>query len=200
MSKSPWCRHFEQPRCARFIARSQFAQLSHAACRDLTTSLFLAAAHTFCTRARRAGTAGTAHNRAPSLDALLTDLSTQRFGGAFEILVVDNRSSDETVGVVGRHRARDRRVHYLFEGRPGASCARLRYRDTIDARGRIDDGMPARGRSWWGVPGFLYHEWFHHASSWMRNIAIARWNRAFLDECRLRYLTSYVVTRWRSSA
>src|SRR5262249_43674940 len=66
------------------------------------------------------------YNRAPSLDALLTDLSAQRFAGAFEILVVDNRSIDDTAGVVGRHAARDRRVHYLFEHRPGASCARNR--------------------------------------------------------------------------
>src|SRR5262249_45059951 len=66
------------------------------------------------------------HNRAPSLDALLTDLTTQRFDGGFEILVVDNRSTDETQNVLLRHAQRDGRVRYLFESEPGASCARNR--------------------------------------------------------------------------
>jgi glycosyltransferase involved in cell wall biosynthesis len=300
------------------------------------------------------------HNRASSLDALLTDLTAQQFDGRFEILVVDNKSTDETPSVVSRHAERDRRVRYLFEGQPGASCARnrgiaaatapilafidddvrprhdwiasivgafaghpevdciggrveprwpcppppwlttahwpplalqidrgqsqyidrdhasaclitanlacraqvfadvggfapeyrrdedrelnlrmwragkrglyfdsivafaeiqperlskryhrrwyhvtgasharLRYRDTIDAQGRIDDHMAARGRVWWGVPAFLYRELIGHASSWIRHVVTAKWERAFFDECRLRYLGSYVATRWR---
>src|SRR5262245_4162317 len=302
------------------------------------------------------------HNRAASLDRLLTDLTAQRDEVAFEILVADNGSIDETRWVVGRHAAFDPRVRYLHESRRGASCARnhgiaaavapilafidddvrprhdwvrsivaafaahpevdciggrveprwpcppprwltpdhwaplavqinrgesryidrdhasaclitanfacraqvvadvgsfapeylrdedrefnlrmwragkrglyvdsvvafaevqperlvkryhrrwyrvtgasharLRYRDTIDPDGRLDDRMIERGRSWWGVPGFLYREFAGHATSWIGNVLTARLDRAFVDECRLRYLASYIGTRWRES-
>jgi len=302
------------------------------------------------------------HNRAASLDNLLIDLTAQDGAVDFEILVVDNRSTDLTREVVERHAARDRRVRYLFEENPGASCARncgiaesrapilafidddvrpshdwvasvaaafrdhpevdciggrveprwpsrpprwltplhwaplalqidrgqsryidrdhasaclitanfacrakvfaevggfapeyrrdedrefnlrmwragkrglyvdsivafadvqperlakryhrewhrvtgasharLRYLDTIDPLGRLDDRMPARGRVWWGVPGFLYRELVASAGRWMRHMLTAAWDRAFADECRMRYLASYVATRWRTT-
>ncbi|HKO02718.1 MAG TPA: glycosyltransferase [Thermoanaerobaculia bacterium] len=299
-------------------------------------------------------------NRAASLDALLHDLGDQRGDAAFEVLVVDNRSVDDTPHVVQRRIARDPRIRYLFEHRPGASCARnagiaaakapilafidddvrprqdwvisivnafrehpevdciggrveprwsyppprwltrahwaplalqvdrgqsryidrdhasaclitanfacraevfrelggfasdyrrdedrefnlrmwragkrglyvdsvvasadvqperlakryhrawyhvtgasharLRYRDAIDRDGRLDDGVLARARQFRGVPGFLYREFAGHAARWARHLLTGAWNAAFLDECRLRYLASYVATRWR---
>ena len=60
-------------------------------------------------------------NRSSRLATLLDDLSHQRTGCAFEVLVVDNASVDDTGRVVERWRAQDRRIHYLLEPRRGAS-------------------------------------------------------------------------------
>ena len=62
--------------------------------------------------------------RAASVDALLRDLARQRGDVLFEVLVVDNGSQDDTARVVRRHAARDARIRYVLETRPGASCAR----------------------------------------------------------------------------
>jgi len=299
-------------------------------------------------------------NRATSVDALLQDLRDQRGDAMFEILVVDNRSVDDTAEVVRRRGHRDRRVRYLFENRPGASCARnagiaaatapilafidddvrprhdwvasivsafaehpdadciggrveprwpcppprwltpahwpplalqidrgqsryidrehaspclitanfacraevfrelggfapdyrrdedrefnlrmwragkrgiyvdsvvavaqiqrerlakryhrqwyhvtgasharLRYRDVITHDGRLDDRASARARVWWGVPGFLYREFVGHLAMLIKHLVTGAWDGAFFDECRLRYLASYFLTRWR---
>ncbi|HZR23260.1 MAG TPA: glycosyltransferase [Vicinamibacterales bacterium] len=63
-------------------------------------------------------------NRAASLDALVRALRQQTGGTPFEIIVVDNRSSDRTRDVVAFHAGEDRRIRYVFEPRAGASCAR----------------------------------------------------------------------------
>src|SRR5262249_51145554 len=64
-------------------------------------------------------------NRAARLDTLLDDLSHQDTDGrALEVLVVDNGSTDGTVRVVEGWSARDPRIRYLREPRPGASSAR----------------------------------------------------------------------------
>jgi hypothetical protein len=89
-----------------------------------------------------------------------------------------------------------KRYHRAWHHVPGASHARLRYRDTIDRDGRLDDGVAARARVWRGVPGFLYRELATHAARWIKHMVTSRRDAAFLDECRLRYLTSYVKTRW----
>jgi glucosyl-dolichyl phosphate glucuronosyltransferase len=299
-------------------------------------------------------------NRAASLDALLQDLTRQSGDARFEILVVDNQSADDTRHVAERHVARDSRVHYLFESRRGASCARnagiaaatapilafidddvrprhdwiasivaafashpevdciggrveprwpctpprwltpahwpplalqidrgqaryidrdhasaclitanfacraevfrdiggfapefrrdedrefnlrmwragkrglyvdavvaaaeiqperltkayhrawyhvtgvsharLRYRDAIDRAGRLDAAAVGCGRHWLGVPGFLYREFVGNVARWIEHLATGAWDDAFFEECRLRYLASYFVTRWR---
>ena len=90
-----------------------------------------------------------------------------------------------------------KRYHRRWYHVTGASHARLRYRDTIDRDGRLDAGMAARGRALWGVPGFLYREFVTHAVQWIKHLLTGAWDRAFGDECRLRYLASYFTTRWR---
>jgi glycosyltransferase involved in cell wall biosynthesis len=64
-------------------------------------------------------------NRARSLDALLADLIEQDATGlAYEIIAVDNASSDSTCTVVRRRSLRSPVVRYVFEPRAGASNAR----------------------------------------------------------------------------
>jgi glycosyltransferase involved in cell wall biosynthesis len=64
-------------------------------------------------------------NRADRLTLLLGDLVRQRAPGLrYEVIVVDNRSTDHTAIAVARCAAADPRVRYLRELRPGASCAR----------------------------------------------------------------------------
>src|SRR5437763_1393657 len=64
-------------------------------------------------------------NRAARLATLLHDLCDQRAADlAYEVLVVDNASTDNTALTVHDCAARDPRVHYVLERSPGASCAR----------------------------------------------------------------------------
>ena len=90
-----------------------------------------------------------------------------------------------------------KRYHRAWYRVTGASHARLRYLDTIDRDGRLDDHAAARGHVWWGVPGFLYRQFIVHAAAWIRKLMTGGWDDAFFDECRLRYLASYFRTRWR---
>ena len=72
----------------------------------------------------------------------------------------------------------------------------MRYRDSITPDGVLDDAMALKGRRVGGVPGFLYREWLVHAGRYAGKICLGRIDAAFFDECRLRYLTSYIVERW----
>lgn len=65
------------------------------------------------------------HNRAHALAGVLDSLLAQNVARAFEIIVVDNRSSDSTRSVVEElARSRSGRVRYVHEERPGAAAAR----------------------------------------------------------------------------
>ena len=66
------------------------------------------------------------HNRSKALYACLASLSRMNFPvNRFEIIVVDNASTDDTAGVV-RHFKESwwGNVTYVYEGRPGPSHAR----------------------------------------------------------------------------
>ena len=66
------------------------------------------------------------YNRANMLLAALEDVLAQDDPDtpAFEVIVVDNNSTDATAAVVSRAAARDSRVRYLFEAQQGLSHAR----------------------------------------------------------------------------
>lgn len=67
------------------------------------------------------------HNRAPLLERALAALGrVTRPAGDFEILVVDNASSDDTQALVRRLGAENRRLRYVLEPRLGLSHARNR--------------------------------------------------------------------------
>jgi glycosyltransferase involved in cell wall biosynthesis len=89
----------------------------------------------------------------------------------------------------------EKRYHRRWYHVTGASHARLWYRDVIDADGRIDDTLPSRARAFLGVPGFLYRELAAHARGWIAKMLSGRFQDAFADECRLRYLIGYVRSR-----
>ena len=91
----------------------------------------------------------------------------------------------------------EKRYHRTWYHVTGASHARLQYREVIDRAGRLDDAGAISGRRWLGVPYFLYREFLQNAARWIARLAAGAWSDAFLAECRLRYLASYIVTRWR---
>jgi glycosyltransferase involved in cell wall biosynthesis len=66
------------------------------------------------------------YNRADMLPAALEDVLAQDHPDTpeFEVIVVDNNSSDATAAVVNRAASRDSRVRYLFEAQQGLSHAR----------------------------------------------------------------------------
>lgn len=66
------------------------------------------------------------YNRGDLLDDAVRSVLAQRGSPppAFELIVVDNNSTDETRAIVGRFAADDARVCYVFEGRQGLSHAR----------------------------------------------------------------------------
>ena len=74
----------------------------------------------------------------------------------------------------------------------------MRYRDAISRDGVPDDAMTSEGWTLGGVPGFPCREWMTHAREWVRKMRTRQFDLAFFDECRLRYLNSYMATRWRA--
>jgi len=124
------------------------------------------------------------HNRARSLAAALESIVTQtlRQNVGWEILVVDNNSSDETRQVVDDFRGRyPERVRYLFEPQQGISHAR--NSGVRNARGDIltfiDDDETAEpewlqnltanlfGGEWAGAGGRILPIWTCARPSWL---------------------------------
>src|ERR687883_1207063 len=64
------------------------------------------------------------YNRCAGLLRTLASILDQRTTRAYEVIVVDNNSSDETRAAVHDAMARDARVRYLLEPQQGVSYAR----------------------------------------------------------------------------
>jgi glycosyltransferase involved in cell wall biosynthesis len=71
-----------------------------------------------------------AYNEAGYLESALKSLHQQDFAGPYEVIVVDNNSTDDTADIARRRGAR-----VLHEPQPGVCAAR--QRGTTDARGEI---------------------------------------------------------------
>jgi glycosyltransferase involved in cell wall biosynthesis len=75
-------------------------------------------------------------NRADLLDAFLASLAAQTLGRRhWEVIVVDNGSTDETAAVVARHAAVAGNIRYAFEPSPGLHAGR--HRGLVEAAGEI---------------------------------------------------------------
>lgn len=86
-------------------------------------------------------------NRAANLPGLIEALLDQDYRGDFEVIVVDNASTDNTAAVLERYCRRERGVRWIRETRRGA--AQARNAGARAARGDIlafvdDDVVPAR--------------------------------------------------------
>jgi len=86
------------------------------------------------------------YNRSGLLMGALTALAEQTFDpGQYEVLVIDNNSTDDTAAVAGQLCARTNNFHYVWEGRQGLSHAR--NRGLKEAAGRyiayLDDDAKA---------------------------------------------------------
>ena len=66
------------------------------------------------------------YNRATLLPKALESVVSQTLAEDFEILIVDNGSTDNTREIVASWQRRDARIHYVIERRPGISHARNR--------------------------------------------------------------------------
>ena len=92
----------------------------------------------------------------------------------------------------------EKSYHRRWHAVTGESHARLRYREAIDRDGRLRPTADIPGRSFLGSPAFLYRELLEHAWCWCTRAARGRWDDAFIHECRMRYLFSYLRTRWHT--
>jgi glycosyltransferase involved in cell wall biosynthesis len=89
-----------------------------------------------------------------------------------------------------------KRYHRQFWVRVGASHARMRYLERVDARGRLLREIPSHA-TLLGAPAFVYRNVFRHATGLIRSTATLQWDQAFFHETRLLYFTLYVWTRYR---
>ena len=80
----------------------------------------------------------------------------------------------------------------------GENHARLRYREIIDADGRLVP--PMTRRCVLGTPAFVYRECLAEALRWLWSAARFRRADAFYYECRVRYFLSYIAARARIAA
>ena len=89
-----------------------------------------------------------------------------------------------------------RRYHRRWHATTAHYHALMRYRDTVDASGRLRDEAP-NTRRLFGTPLFLYRDGLAHAAGWFRAAIARRDAERFFHETRLWYYASFVATRWR---
>jgi glycosyltransferase involved in cell wall biosynthesis len=84
-------------------------------------------------------------NRSAHLQNTLSSLASQQFDDEFEVLVIDNGSSDNTKDVVEEFQDRFTHLKYFFEAKPGLHEARHRglRESNFDILAFIDDDIEA---------------------------------------------------------
>jgi len=94
------------------------------------------------------------------------------------------------------HERLTRRYHRRWHATTAYYHALMRYRDTVDASGRLREESPNRRRLL-GTPLFMYRAWLAHAGGWLHAAFARRHAERFYHETRLWYYTSFVVARCR---
>jgi glycosyltransferase involved in cell wall biosynthesis len=89
-----------------------------------------------------------------------------------------------------------KRYHRAWYGVTGASHARMRYRELVDRNGRMQELDTMRGWYVLGAPGYVYRELVPHVVRWLKLVLRGAIDDAFYHECRMRYLWTYLKTRW----
>jgi glycosyltransferase involved in cell wall biosynthesis len=92
-----------------------------------------------------------------------------------------------------------KRYHRKWQATTGRYHALLRFRDTVDASGRLHD-EEVKTRRLFGTPLFLYRSFLHHLAGWIGGVLRADGDMRFLHETRLWYFTSFLWTRFKTDA
>jgi cellulose synthase/poly-beta-1,6-N-acetylglucosamine synthase-like glycosyltransferase len=92
-----------------------------------------------------------------------------------------------------------KRYHRRFWVRVGASHARMRYLERVDARGRLVREIPPYP-TLFGAPAFVYRNFFRHAAGLIKSTATLQRDQAFFHETRLLYSAHYIWTRYREES
>ena len=86
------------------------------------------------------------YNRSHDLPFALESVLAQRDAPPYEVIVVDNNSTDGTKAVVEAHRDRHPHLRYVFEPRQGLPTARNAFYDlALTAPGMSDVGSEGSG-------------------------------------------------------
>ena len=92
-----------------------------------------------------------------------------------------------------------KRYHRKWQATTGRYHALLRFRDTVDAGGRLHD-EEIKTRRLFGTPLFLYRSFLYHLAGWVAGVLRADGDMRFLHETRLWYFTSFLWTRFKTDA
>jgi hypothetical protein len=90
-----------------------------------------------------------------------------------------------------------KRYHRKWQATTGRYHALLRFRDRVDAAGRLHDGE-RNNRRFLGTPLFLYRSFLHHIAGWCAAALRRDRDNRFYHETRLWYFTSFVWTRFKT--
>jgi glycosyltransferase involved in cell wall biosynthesis len=87
--------------------------------------------------------------------------------------------------------------HRRWHSGHGAFCAKMRYNEDVNGEGRYIGKVAAERVTLFGVPGFLYRQLVREAGSWARASLQRRPDLALSFENSMRFLVSYIRTRYR---
>ena len=92
-----------------------------------------------------------------------------------------------------------KRYHRKWQATTGRYHALLRFRDTLDAGGRLHD-QEITGRRFLGTPMFLYRTFLNHLAGWCGALLRGDSDSRFFHETRVWYFASFVWTRFKTDA
>jgi glucosyl-dolichyl phosphate glucuronosyltransferase len=91
----------------------------------------------------------------------------------------------------------EKRYHRRWQRTTGGYHARMRFRDTVDANGRLIPESPT-ARRFLGVPLFMYRDLLRQVGGWFAALFQGDRNKRFYHETRLWYYLGFFTTRFRT--